>query len=121
MKGCRLALDLLLVIITEISSCAASSTNMDVKFDAILITRPRSSMVERVTSNDEVAGSIPSEGIHTRLQTLGPYNFFCIFLVVQSFSEARKIFTFFWGQYRQLRSFATIFWRRESVERLLIT
>ena len=26
-------------------------------------TRPRSSMVERVTSNDEVAGSIPSEGI----------------------------------------------------------
>jgi hypothetical protein len=24
---------------------------------------PRSSMVERVTSNDEVAGSIPSEGI----------------------------------------------------------
>ena len=33
------------------------------KGDFITLIGPRSSMVERVTSNDEVAGSIPSEGI----------------------------------------------------------
>jgi hypothetical protein len=30
-------------------------------------------MVERVTSNDEVAGSIPSEGIYVTLRLLGSF------------------------------------------------
>ena len=33
-------------------------------------------MVERVTSNDEVAGSIPSEGMQAHLQALNFLHFF---------------------------------------------
>jgi hypothetical protein len=70
---------LLLVINNEISKTAASTSNVDDTCDSNHASRPRSSMVERVTSNDEVAGSIPSEGIQATSN-----NFFCIFLVRSS-------------------------------------
>jgi hypothetical protein len=75
---------------------------MDDKCDSSHTIRPRSSMVERVTSNDEVAGSIPSEGIQAHLQALNFCLFFFFFfwlvvMVVESFSEARKIFSIFIG------------------------
>ena len=59
-------------------------------------------MVERVTSNDEVAGSIPSEGIQAHLQVLYFLRFFLgggalVVVMVEPFSEARKIFAIFFG------------------------
>jgi hypothetical protein len=55
-------------------------------------------MVERVTSNDEVAGSIPSEGIQAHLHALIFLHFFGpSLMVVESFSEARNIFAIFFG------------------------
>ena len=54
-------------------------------------------MVERVTSNDEVAGSIPSEGIQAHLQALNFLHFFGVEWWLNRLVRRGKFLHFFWG------------------------